>query len=115
MFLNSNPNTQWRKNWVGLFDIILTEEPFKGVLMTNEVIKNSLHIENDIATKFFAKLASVIGFQYNLPINIDNPFVDVSFERNIEHVKGYILLLLFITHTFSCTKSSSAKRPLQLG
>ena len=42
-------------------------------------------------TNFFTKLASIVGFQYNIPVNanVDNFLDDTKFERNIEHVKGH--------------------------
>ena len=89
VFLNSNPNTYLRKKLLGLFDIILKEESFKSILMTNELIKKSSPVEKDITTNFFAKLVSFIGFQYNLPIFNYNPFGYTTFERSIEHVKGF--------------------------
>ena len=93
VFLNSNPqqNTYWRKYWLGIFYIIVGEEPFKSVLMTNEVIKNSSPIEKIIVTNFFAKLASLVGFQYNLPINFS--LGDTHFEHSFEHVQGAFYIL----------------------
>ena len=94
VFLNSNPKTSWREYWVELFDIILKEEPYKSVLMTNEVLKNSSPIEKEITTNFLAKLASVFEFQHYLPLNYDNPLVTSNFSIGLQDVEGFS----FITH-----------------
>ena len=88
VFLNSNPNTG-RRNLVKLFDRIIEEKSYKSILMTNQVIKKYSTIEKDIATNFFTKIASVFGFQYNLPRNSKNPLTTTNFSIN-NLVQGFL-------------------------
>ena len=93
VFLNSDPNTSWRNQWVGLFEILIgkyesEELSFKSIILTNEVIKNSLPVEKSITTNFFAKLASVLGFQYYLPIKYDNPLATSNLSISFRNIEG---------------------------
>ena len=89
VFLNSNPYTKPRRKYLtGLFDQIIREETFKSVLMANQVIKKISPVEKDIATNFFTKLASLIGFQYNFPTSYDHPLDTTNFSINIQNVEG---------------------------
>ena len=90
VFLNANPRTQRRIYLAGLFNQIIREETFKSVLMANQVIKKISPVEKDIATNFFTKLASLIGFQYNLPTSYDHPLDTTNFSVNLQHVKGLL-------------------------
>ena len=92
VFLNSNPETV-RDNYLErLFHKIIEEEPFKGVLMANQLIKKISTVQKDITTNFFTKLASLIGFQYS---NYNHALDKFSFS--IQSVQGI----------FSCKSSSS--------
>ena len=72
--------------------------------MTNQVTKKCSTIEKDIATNFFTKLASVIGFQYNLPRSFKNPLVTTNFSINYL-VKGFSLKSTLIVKPWPQTLS----------
>ena len=89
VFLNSNPDTDRRQYLIGLFDKIIEEESFKSILMTNQVTNISSPIEKEIATNFFSKLASLVGFQFIFPRNYGNPLVTNNFSIEIKNVQGF--------------------------